>query len=248
MDKLAIRWAANARLAWAILGVIVLAAAALLLLAPAEATIGDGIRFVYIHVALIWAGMLLLIVAGLLGMIVLLGGRPGPAGWMQIVAWVALGFFAAGVITSLAAEIVNWGGIAWREPRTAANLNLLAVVVIVQVVSSWLPKSWAATLRLQGALNLLLAVAVVWTTITTELQLHPANAVGDATSRAIQLTFYGLFLLCLLAAVWLILYARSRAARYRAARYRQLTRRSQSSELRGNAGKDKSGRSSKDGI
>ncbi len=215
MDKLAARWAASSRLFWAVLVLIIVAFAALVLLAPAEATIGDGIRIVYIHVALIWAGMLLLLVAGLLGLIVLLGGRSAHAEWMQIVAWVALGFYAAGVITSLAAEVVNWGGIAWREPRTAANLNLLAVVVIVQVINSWLPRSWPARLRLQGASNFLLAAAVIWTTVTTELQLHPANAVGDATSRAIQLTFYSLFLLCMLAALWLILYARHRATRHR---------------------------------
>jgi hypothetical protein len=210
MDNFAKRWAGNSRLAWAILAIIVVAFAVLVLFAPAEATIGDGIRIVYIHVALIWAGMLLLLVAGLLGLIVLLSDHARTADWMQIVAWVALGFYAAGVITSLAAEIVNWGGIAWREPRTAANLNLLAVVVIVQVINSWLPGTWAARRRLQGALNLLLAAAVIWTTVTTELQLHPANAVGDATSRTIQLTFYALFLLSLLAAIWLILYLRGR--------------------------------------
>jgi hypothetical protein len=149
--------------------------------------------------------MLLLLVAGLLGLLVL-PGRPSPlAQWMQIIALVGTTVFAAGVITSLAAEIVNWGGIAWQEPRTAANLNLLAVAVIVQVANSWL-----ANRRLRGVLNLLLAAVVIWTTITTEVQLHPENAVGDATSQTIQLVFYGLTLLSLLAAAWLILVIRGR--------------------------------------
>ena len=213
MEQIAARVASDRALTWLPLGVITLAAAALLLLAPAEATIGDGIRIVYVHVALIWTGMLVLTVAGLLGLVVLLTGRSVVAEWMQIVAWVGLGFFAAGVLTSLAAEIVNWGGIAWREPRTAANLNLLALAVIVQVTSTWLPDRWAASGRLQGLLNLFLAAAVVWTTITTEVQLHPANAVGDATSRTIQLTFYGLFLLSLSAAIWLVLVLRGRQRR-----------------------------------
>ena len=63
---------------------------------------------------------------------------------------------------------------------------------------------WRATL------NALLAAAVVWTTVTTEVQLHPDNAVGDATSSGIQLAFYGLTVLCLLAAGWLILAIRGR--------------------------------------
>lgn len=232
LDKTAIRLVALGRWAWALLGGILVVAAAMLLLAPAEATIGEGIRIVYVHVALIWAGMLLLLLAGILGLIVLLGGRPAPAVWMQLFSWAGLGFFAAGVITSLAAEIVNWGGIAWREPRTAANLNLLALAVIVRVVSSWLTRP-----RVKGLLNVVLALAVIWTTITTELQLHPANAIGDATSQTIQLTFYALFLLSCLAAAWFILYARGQ----------QLVRARQGSALPGSVGNDRSGRSSKAG-
>ena len=217
MERLATRVGENQASSWLLLGAIMLAAGALLLLAPAEATIGSGIRIVYLHVALIWTGMLVLIFAGLLGLVVLLTGHCVLAEWMQVVAWVGLAFFAAGVITSLAAEIVNWGGIAWREPRTAANVNLLALAVIVQVVNSWLPAGWSASGRLQGALNGLLAAAVIWTTMTTEVQLHPASAVGNATSRAIQLTFYGLFLLSLSAAIWFILYVRGRRRRSSAA-------------------------------
>ncbi len=232
LDKTAIRLVALGRWAWALLGGILVVAAAMLWLAPAEATIGEGIRIVYVHVALIWAGMLLLLLAGILGLIVLLGGRPAPAVWMHLLSWAGLGFFAAGVITSLAAEIVNWGGIAWREPRTAANLNLLALAVIVRVASSWLTRP-----RVQGLLNVVLALAVIWTTITTELQLHPANAIGDATSQTIQLTFYALFLLSCLAAAWLILYARGQ----------QLVHAPQGSALPGSVGNDRSGRSSKAG-
>jgi hypothetical protein len=224
--------AARPAAAWAFLALLVLAAALLVLLAPAEATIGQGIRIVYIHVALIWTGLLLLLVAGLLGLAVLIAGPGRLAIWMQLVAYTGLGFFAAGVLTSLAAEIVNWGGIAWREPRTAANLNLLAVAVIIGVANTLLPNP-----RLRGALNLLLAVAAVWITVTTELQLHPANAVGTATSSAIQLTFYGLAALCLLVAACLILYARGR----------QLASATQPSDLPGNDGSDKSGRSPNSG-
>ena len=217
MDQLASRVAATRTLTWLPLAVIALAAVVILLLAPAEATIGDGIRIVYVHVALIWTGMLVLIFAGALGLIVLFTGRSMQAEWMQVVAWVGLAFFAAGVITSLASEIINWGGIAWREPRTAANLNLLALAVIVQVVNTLLPDNWAFRGRLQGALNIILATVVIWTTMTTEVQLHPANAVGNATSRAIQLTFYSLTLLCLTAAIWLVLFVRGRQRRRLAA-------------------------------
>lgn len=205
MDDLAIRMATRPYRTYAALVIIALDSMAVVLVAPAEATIGNGIRIVYIHVALIWSGLLLLLIAGVMGLLVLVAGSARLAQWMQIAALVGAAIFAAGVITSLAAEIVNWGGIAWREPRTSANLNLLALAIIVQVFNNWHQKA-----RPQGGLNFLLAAAVVWTTVTTEVQLHPANAVGDSTSSAIQLAFYGLTILCLLAAGLLILILRGR--------------------------------------
>jgi hypothetical protein len=187
--------------AWAILGLLILAGAALLIFAPEEATIGQGIKIVYVHVALIWTGMLGLILTGALGLTLLVSGRPKLYSWMTTLGRVSLIMFAAGVGTSLIAEIVNWGGIAWREPRTAANLNLLAFAAVIQIANSWLSHP-----RLEGALNTIVAAAVVWTTITTELQLHPDNPIGSSSSGMIQFTFYGLFLVSSLIAVWWVLY------------------------------------------
>lgn len=185
--------------AWIIPLLILAATVILLSRAPSEATIGGGIHIVYIHVAFIWTGMAGLLVAALLGLVVVATNRPAVHGWMATTAWVSLAFFAVGVGTSLIAEQVNWGGIAWREPRTFANLNLLALATILIVGGSL-----AGRPRIQAGLYLALAVALIWITATTELQLHPAGAVSSSTSGAIQFTFYGLFALCLLAGSWLV--------------------------------------------
>jgi hypothetical protein len=118
---------------------------------------------------------------------------------------VSLVVFALGVGASLIAEVVNWGGIAWNEPRTAANLNLLALAVIIQVIVSWLHRP-----RLQGVLHLAVAGAILWTTITTELQLHPSAAVSSSPSNNIRFTFYGLTLCCLLFSAWVIYFVQTR--------------------------------------
>lgn len=185
--------------AWILLALLLTAWLVVILLAPEEATLGEGIRIVYVHVALIWAGMAGLILAGGLGGLALWRSRPRVYRWMTVVAWVGLLLFGAGVGTSLIAEVVNWGGIAWNEPRTAANLNLLAVATIAQVAASWIDRPRPAAL-----LNIAVAAAVVWTTVTTELQLHPADPVGGSGSVAIRLTFYGLFALTVLVGAWLI--------------------------------------------
>jgi hypothetical protein len=177
----------------------------LILLAPAEATIGDGIRIVAIHVSLIWTGMLGLVLTGIMGLVIVAWPDERLLSWMESTARVSLVVYALGVGTSLIAEIINWGGIAWNEPRTAANLNLLALAIIIQVIVSWLHRP-----RLQGVLHLAVAGAILWTTVTTELQLHPSGAVSSSPSGNIRFTFYALTLCCLLFSAWVICFIQTR--------------------------------------
>lgn len=183
------------------LTIIALVAGLVLWAAPTEQTLGSGIKIVYLHVGLIWTGMLTLALAGLLGLVLLLRPNPGTAAWAGTLGWVGGGFFAAAVGISLWAEAINWGAIAWREPRTIAMLQLLALAVIVQVADTWSPPP-----RLQGLLRALLLAYLVWSTAAAPLQLHPRNPFRGASSPAIQAAFYGLFLLCSLAAAWLTFY------------------------------------------
>lgn len=143
--------------------------------------------------------MLGLLVTGGLGAILLVSPRGRLQRWMTAIGRVSLFVYAAGVGTSLIAEQINWGGIAWQEPRTSANLNLLALAVIVQVVNSWLESR-----RLSALLNIFVASAVVYMSLTTPLQLHPSDPIRTSSSTEIQLTFYGLFLLYLAGAGWLV--------------------------------------------
>jgi hypothetical protein len=185
--------------------ILLLIAILLILVAPAEATIGNGIRIVAIHVSLIWTGMLGLVLTGIMGLVIVAWPNERLLSWMESTAWVSLVVFALGVGASLIAEIINWGGIAWNEPRTAANLNLLALAIIIQVIVSWLHRP-----RLQGVLHLAVAGAILWTTITTELQLHPSGAVSSSPSSNIRFTFYGLTLCCILVSTWVICFIQTK--------------------------------------
>jgi hypothetical protein len=169
--------------------------------APEEQSLGQGIRSVYVHVGLIWAGMAGIVIAGLLGLIVLLSAKEQVASWMQTTGWVALAFYAGGVAMSALASKENWGGVFWQEPRMRVALNMLAVALIVQVLISWLP--WS---RVRGMLALGLPVALAWTTSKAPLVLHPSDPIRTSTSTAIQASFFGFFILSLLAATWLIWY------------------------------------------
>lgn len=189
---------------------VVLGAILLIGLGPTERTLGEGIRVVYLHVALIWTGMLGIVLAGVLALPVLLTGRETLARWLETVAWVALGFYALSGVISLVAQQVNWGGIAWQEPRTSTMLQLLAFFLIVQVVKSWFIPSGPRAIRLKAGLNILMAAVLLWSNWATPLQLHPQDPIGTSSSPGIRLTFYLLFGLLALAATWLVFFLETR--------------------------------------
>ncbi|MDX1616907.1 MAG: hypothetical protein R3300_21545 [Candidatus Promineifilaceae bacterium] len=177
----------------------VILAAIVLLLAPEEQTLGEGIKIVYVHVAFIWTGMVGLIAAGLLGLFVSVSARRQVEAWNRVLGGVALGAFAIGLLLSGPAASMNWGGVFWREPRTLAALQVLAMGMIVQVLILWpLP------LRLKGLLHAALVGFMVWSIQSTPLVLHPDDPARASGSLAIRATFFILFALTSLVAGWLV--------------------------------------------
>lgn len=183
---------------WGVLAALVLLLAALTWLAPAERTLGQAVKTVYLHVALTRAGTIGLYLAALAGIGLLVTGREALRAWVVAISWPALGLYAAGFVVSLIAQVTAWGGIAWREPRVAGALNVLAAATIVQVVAAWLP--W---MRARGALALALGIYLVWTNRGAQLVLHPADAIGASTSGSIQAFALGLLAVCLAIGAWI---------------------------------------------
>jgi hypothetical protein len=195
------------RFTWAILGGILTAAAVLLWIAPAEQTLGQGLKIVFLHAALIQTGFIGLIVAGLLGLASLVTDRAAVAVWNRAVGTVALAFYLGGMVASLAAAQVNWGGLGLAEPRMAAGINTALLAIIVWIAGGWL-KDLPHGLRITGALSAALAAYLVWSVATTPLVLHPDNPINTSPSAAIRLSFYALLALSILAAVWAVWWVR----------------------------------------
>lgn len=185
--------------AWAILACIIAAAAVVVWLSPAEQTLGEGVKIVYVHVALTRAGTLGLHLAGLLGLAVLLTGRQPLHDWTVAVGWAGLGLLAGGFLVSLLAQAVSWGGIAWQEPRVSSALSVLAVALIVYIGGGWLPH-----LRVRGALAAALVAYMTWANERAGRVLHPGDAIGSSSSSAIQLSAWGLLILSVLLGAWIV--------------------------------------------
>ncbi len=189
---------------WLFWTVITITALLIVWFAPDEQTLGQGIKSVYVHVALIWVGLAGLVIAGLMGAGVIIWANKKLSAWMQTIGWVAMIFYAAGVGMSIMASKVNWGNVFWQEPRMRVALNMLAVVLILEIVISWV--SW---IRLQGLLSFGLVVTVAWSTFDAPLVLHPRNPITTSSSSGIQFTFLGLSVVVGLAATRLVWHLRS---------------------------------------
>ena len=184
--------------AWVPLALATLGAL-LVWLAPAERSLGDGIRWVYVHVGLVWAGTVALGAAGLVGVALLATGRAALASWVQAAWRAGLAAFALGVGFSMIAARVNWGGVFLAEPRMAASLRFLALAAIAQVVATWLARPRATGLLAAATLALL-----VWDVGGAELVMHPRDPVRTATSAAIQWTFALAFAVAAALTAWTI--------------------------------------------
>ncbi|KAA3664663.1 MAG: hypothetical protein DWQ04_04565 [Chloroflexi bacterium] len=186
---------------WWGVAVLFVAAGIVAMTAPAEATLGNGIRTVYVHVGLTWAGTAVFLLTAILGLLVMFTSSRYLHDWMRPAGWVATAFYAAGVGMSMIASKVNWGAVFLQEPRMAAAINTLGIAVLIQIGASWFP--W---LRLRGFLNVVFIVLLYWVTYLAPLVLHPKDAASSsASSSGIRVTFlvlFGLFLAAALMTIW----------------------------------------------
>jgi len=93
---------------WLLPVLLLVAGAAILVFAPDEKTMGSGIKPVYVHVAFSWAGMVGVLIGGVLGLWVLVKDNRQWHHWMEAVAWVGVIWFLLGVVISFAAAKANW--------------------------------------------------------------------------------------------------------------------------------------------
>jgi len=173
---------------------------------PEERTLGQGIKVVYVHVALTWTGMLGFVISGVLGVYMAVTNSVRGAHWNKITSWVAFACFVVGFVLSLLAAKVNWGDIYWNEPRMISSLQFLAVAIGILMLNHWL-----SSRRIKGLLSALLAFFMMFWILGSPLVLHPKSPIRESSAAGIQLTFLGLFLLAFSAAAWAAWYWHQRA-------------------------------------
>ena len=97
------------------------ALAILFILSPSEKTLGDVVKLVYLHGALVRTGLLAFSIAGILGAIALASGRSWAIEWGRAVGHAALIVWVLYAVSSMVVTYLAWGvAIAWGEPRVVS--------------------------------------------------------------------------------------------------------------------------------
>lgn len=175
----------SVRLFWPLLALCGAVAAAVLWAMPAEKTLGDVIKLVYLHGALSRAGMVGFWLAGLAGAAYLVTPRRSLARWCEGLLWSAWAFWVAHFIVSMPATRLTWGPwIAWGEPRVTMTLQIAAVGLVSIVIIRLLNNA-----RFTAATAALLALAVALLAAQTGVLRHPLDPIGASPSTALRLIY-----------------------------------------------------------
>ena len=192
---------------WGLYGGLLLVLAALLWLSPAEATLGNVVKIVYLHGALQRVAVLAYLVAGALGIAQLIWTRAPVVAWTQATMEMALLLWIGHFVVSLPAQVLAWGGIALGEPRVASALWIMLGTFVVYVIARWMQQAW--WLALAAILNAVVVLVILRGAINV---LHPLNPIFGSDSPAIIAFYLAItFVVTLLAALGI--YDRARMLR-----------------------------------
>ncbi len=152
--------------------------------APLDKTLGDKVRMVYVHGAIIRVVMAILVIAGGLGVAYLVTRREGVFAWASAAfsGGLALWFIYLG--TSVVTTLQSWGGIAWFEPRWMVTLQMSGLLPIVFVVGLIVKNE-----KVSAALFAVVPIVMMLLLAQARLVLHPLDPIGTSGNSAIQLAY-----------------------------------------------------------
>jgi FtsH-binding integral membrane protein len=175
----------------------------LLVLSPSEQTLGQVVKLVYLHGALVRTGLLAFTAAGILGLIALVTRRDWAIHWGRATGHAALLVWIVYVLSSMVVTYLAWGvAIAWGEPRVRVSAQILIAALAFWVVSLFL-RDWRADAALDAVLG-----ALAWILIRgAGVVIHPVDPIGGSSSAAIKAFYAGIVACVILLAgdltVWL---------------------------------------------
>lgn len=162
---------------------------------PRDQVLGDLVKPIYVHGALVRVGEMAFILAGLLGVIFLVAGRASAWAWSGATQRTALILWLGYYLSSLLTMTLAWGGINWVEPKFVAASQTLALAAVAFAISY----IWERP-RLGALVNAAVGLFVVGRVSLAPPVFHPVNAIGE--SELVVRVYYYLITLVVAALAW----------------------------------------------
>lgn len=164
-------------------------------LGPAEKSLGTNARVVYLHGAWVWAALVALGAAAASGLLGLLAQKDAWHTWSQALGRTGMFFWITYLPISLWAMQTNWNGLFLSEPRWRLAMIFSITGLLLQIGLSLIHRPvWTSTA------NLLFFATLVYVLQTTDQVMHPPSPILTSDAWRIQIYFFGLIVLTLLAA------------------------------------------------
>lgn len=164
-------------------------------LGPAEKSLGTNARVVYLHGAWVWAALVALGAAAASGLLGLLAQKDAWHTWSQALGRTGMFFWITYLPISLWAMQTNWNGLFLSEPRWRLAMVFSITGLLLQIGLSLIHRPvWTSTA------NLLFFATLVYVLQTTDQVMHPPSPILTSDAWRIQIYFFGLIVLTLLAA------------------------------------------------
>ena len=171
----------------------------LALFGPEEQSLGANVRIVYLHGAWVLAAGLILLMAGLAGLIGLITPRKSFHGWSAALGRTGIFFWVTYLPLSLWAMESNWNGLFLAEPRFRLALIFAVTGVLLQAGLWLINMDWITSLA-----NIVFIVVLRVVFATASNVMHPPpSPIFNSGNYAIIGFFVAMILLTLVAAYFL---------------------------------------------
>ena len=166
----------------------------LLWLSPAERTLGQVVKLVYLHGALVRTAMVFFGVSVPVNIAALIWGREAWLRWGKALVWGAVMVWLAHTLFSMVTTYEAWGvAIAWFEPRTRFTFATAGAGMLFVAVAWFVEND-----RFSALIFALLGGVVLSLLPQLGLIQHPLNPIGTSTSNAIRGFYVAILLVTLL--------------------------------------------------
>ena len=170
-------------------GGLLIALAVLLWLSPAEQTLGQAVKLVYLHGTLVRTAMLIFAASLPVNLLALVRRQRNWAAWGKAFVWGAVTIWLAHTVFSMVTTYVTWGiAIAWFEPRTRFTFAVAGASVIFVAIAHFMKNARFSSLSFVVLSGLILSLLPRLGIIQ-----HPLDPIGTSTSSAIR-AFYAAIL------------------------------------------------------